>query len=477
VRASDGEDGGATKPSDEDALVDELQRSLPLEGEQPAWKRSAESQALPFWRERSTRREDLQFEHSRQHADLRRLDDQELGEKWGWVSKHRGRGLSSRDRAIQREVYARSLSVLDLYGLDWSPRASSWSIEALRGMGCRSTIARDVVALLELMIARGRMALRLSAPEARTLLGYSHSGWWLAIARLEDLGILKRIGTVKPNEDGPAPVQTSKNMYVLGPWWFEPLKGVTPLASALGLAGAREGKSSRAAQVTHHHVMHNRKERSRAHRTYVRDRNRRRHHGLEPRVTSTVAVLVEVERLATQRAAELETQRELRDRVRGQALMQGRGVTLGEPHVSDSQVDVPSSLNAEAAAVAQVDSENRGGIAREGLKRAVGGLCESKLELPSTKWSAIPKGKTEGNLILSQEPPTANKHPSPREKPDLGTKSGDKSGSRRASLGDRARALDGEARDRMPSSSNAVQLAYEGLFGNERDREASTRDA
>lgn len=466
------EDEEEPDPSGEvDALLAELQCPLPLEGDHqlPACKRSAESQALPTWHQRSTRREDLVFEHPPEHADLRRLGDQALGARWGWVSKHRGRGLSSRDEAIQREVYARCLGVHDLYGLDWSPRASASNIEALRAMGCGGPIARDVMALLELTIARGRMGLRLSAPEARTVLTWSISGWWKAIARLEELGVLVRVGSIKVNEDGPAPVQTDSNIYVLGPWWFEGIEGVTPLESALGLLAKREGKPTRAAKVVHERVMGLRRGRRRAHSTITRDRNRRRHHGLEPRATSTAAVIVEADRLARKRGAEIEAQRAAQDRERGRALMEGRGVTLRESR-ADVPLDVPSSQEAEAAAVAHVEAENRGDPRGAGsLRRAVRTLGEardSQDELPSTKWSAFPKGKIEGKLVLSRERDLARETSSTLDDPDLKTKAGDKSGQRNSSLGDRARALDGKARDRRPSQDDAVfRDAFASLFG------------
>jgi len=113
-----------------DALLAKLQRALPFEdGDKlPDCKRSAEELSLLTWQEKSTRREDETFEHPPElDAELRGMSDPKLGEAWGWMSKRRYRGLSDRDLAVQREVYARSLGMLDLYGLDRQPECGGQS--------------------------------------------------------------------------------------------------------------------------------------------------------------------------------------------------------------------------------------------------------------------------------------------------------------------------------------------------------------
>ena len=469
----DTEDAAEPKATGEtDALLAELQEALPFKlgkpGEEnlPACKRSAESQALPTWQERSTRREGDAFEHPPEQSDVRGLSDAALGERWGWLSKHRGRGLSARDEAVQREVYARCLGVPDLYGLDWNQAGSAYLRETLRKLGSRSEVARTIVALFELMVSRGRIALRLSAPDARMLFGWSLSTWWAAVARLEDLGMLCRVKSIKSGEHGASPVQADTNLYVLGPWWFASAgKDPTPLQTVLGLFAQRETRQPSAdAARAHHRLLLQRKERRRESNTVNRDRNRRRHHGLPAKATTTKTVLREAEAIAKRRQALEEKRSQGRDQARAQAMLRGESFGLGESRPALPPTPAEPSGAAEAAAQAYVSLRNSGLRAAGALlhreSRALcAGLVESQFELPSGFRSAIPKGKNAGKKSIADEPRPQPKPTPPRpesQPPDAPetlprTKAGDRSG-QDESLRVRTQALEGKVRTRrLPS--------------------------
>ncbi len=484
------EDALEEKPGETDVLLAKLQRALPFEAGLPACKRSAESQALPTWRERSTRREDEAFAHPPEHADLRGMPDAKLGELWGWMSKHRGRGLSARDEAVQREVYARSLGMLDLYGLDWAQGGSAYLREALRKLGTRSEIARTIVALFELMVQRERMALRLSGPDARTLCGWSLSAWWAAVARLEDLGVLRRVGGLKKSEHGEAPVQVDTNLYVLGPWWFASEgKEPTPLQTVLGLFAQRETRQpNREAARAHHRLLQQRKERRRASNTTNRDRNRRRHHDLPPKAVTSKAVLRETEALARRRQARDEAQKRGRDRARVQAMLRGASFGLGEHQADPPPCPSVSSEAAERAAQSLVRLTNSGlrpnsELLHQESRTLKDALEDLEIELPSGNRSALPKGKTEGNFVFTRETTPNLKRTSARleQPPPESTattsvaKASDKSG-KPSPLRDRARALDGRKptwRQGPPPKSGGktvidqIRDMYQKLYGNQ----------
>lgn len=469
----DAEDAEEPKATGEtDALLAELQEALPFKtgkpGEEnlPACKRSAESQALPTWQERSTRREGDAFEHPPEQADVRGLSDAALGERWGWLSKHRGRGLSARDEAVQREVYARCLGVPDLYGLDWNQAGSAYLRETLRKLGSRSEVARTIVALFELMASRGRIALRLSAPDARMLFGWSLSTWWAAVARLEDLGMLCRVKSIKACEHGASPVQADTNLYVLGPWWFASAgKDPTPLQTVLGLFAQRETRQPSAeAARAHHRLLLQRKERRRENNTVNRDRNRRRHHDLPAKATTTKTVLREAEAIAKRRQALEEKRSQGRDQARAKAMLRGESFGLGESRPALPPVPTEPSAAAEAAAQAHVSLRNSGlRAAGQQLHREsrvlCAGLLDSQFELPSGFRSAIPKGKNAGKNSIADEPRPKPKPASPRPEarpPDAPealprTKAGDRSGQDEP-LRVRTQALEGKVRTRrLPS--------------------------
>ena len=475
-----------------DALVEALQGSLAFEDSKPDCKRSAEELSLPTWHHKSTRREDAEFEHAAEHAvELRAMNDNELAEAWGWVTKRRYRGLSERDQGVQREVYARCLGLLDLYGLGRQPAVSAMLEEVLRSQGCRSAVALYIVGLLELMLVRGRMALRMSAADAHVLKGCAASTWWAAVARLEALGIVQRVRTVKPGEHGPAPVQRSTNLYVLGPWWFEgDVPNATPLAQTLGLlAKCTRREESRAAQAAQRQTLSPRKARRRAANTRSRDRNRRRHRALPPRVTSTPEIVRVTEVLARERQAAEEAAVKQESFERGQALMRG-DLEAASARLGDGaapEVLSPPFEALEAAAVAEVEAVNQGrprtGALRRELVRARPGSeagqpasrplvnCrpvsgrQSRRERPKEEFFSIRRSPPPPPA--AQPTPPAHQHPPPKT-------AGDRSPRTSGFLGDRARALDEGERpgsppwNEEPASMQAdpiIQRAFLASFG------------
>ena len=492
-----------------DALLEKLQRSFPFDdGRLPDCKRSVEELSLLTWQEQSTRREDPEFEHPAEFdAGLRALSDGELGEAWGWVLKRRYRGLSPRDEAVQREVYARCLGMLDLYGLDRQPAVSAMLTEVLRKQGCRSAVALYIVALLELMLVRGRLALRLSASDAYTLKGCAASTWWAAVARLEEMGILQRTRAVKSGEHGPAPVQRDTNLYVLGPWWFagrkngsgEPRPGTTPLEQALGLLNkCVYGEDSPAAAAAHRKTLAPRKARRRLRNTASRDRNRRRHRDLKPQVTTTPGVVRAADALARARQAEELAAADAHHHKRAQALLRGdlEGVGLGTGASPPSpELPVRSTEAAEAAAAAQVAAVNRGEPEGPALRREVAKIrgvrrvftlspsselvnCrpvsgrQSRRGRPKEKITSVDNGflPMPTPSAARTEPPTTSPNPQSSVR---ATKAGDKSSSE-GFRGARARALDGERPEEVlrgsePAASlqdaDFVQRAFAACFG------------
>ena len=483
------------EPSEVEALMAKLQRSLPFEEEAlPDCKRSAEELSLLTWQEKSTRREDVEFAHPAEYdGELRGMSDRELGEAWGWLTKRRYRGLSARDQAVQREVYARSLGILDLYGLVRQPAVSAMLEEVLRGQGCRSAVALYVVALLEVMLVRGRMALRMSASDAHVLKGCAASTWWAAIRRLETLGIVQRVRTCKPGEHGSAPVQRNTNLYVLGGWWFEgrkdahgdPVPGTTPLEQALGLQGkCVRREESPAARAATQRTLRPRRARRRAVNTRQRDRNRRRHRALPPRVSSTPEVARTADVLARARLETEGAAAEARDRRRAQALMRGEleaASVTGEPAALEVPLLPCGAL--EAAADTQVAQANRGEPEGEALRRELVRVMADPARGPEFNCRPVfgrqsRRGEPKEKFFFPNRPPL----PVPQSVPPPSltspqaspTKAGDTSASRNGSLGVRARALDGGSSLRGRSHGDepaslqddpVIQRAFMASFG------------
>ena len=452
-----------SEESEVDALVSKLQGSLALEGV-PDCKRSAEELSLLTWRDKSTRREDEAFEHPPEFDDeLRAMPDKKLAEAWGWLTKRRYRGLSERDQAVQREVYARSFGMPDLYGLGRQPAVSAMLEDVLRSQGCRSGVALYIASLLEKMIQQGRMALRLSAADARVLKGCAASTWWAAVAQLEGMGILERVHTAKPGEYGSAPVQRSTNLYVLGPWWFEgSTPGTTPLAELGGLMDkCTRQKDSRAARAALRKTRSARKARRRAVNARNRDRNRRRHHALPPKVTSTREVERVTEVLAREHEEATKAAALHDSRKRAQALMEGNleAARAGLGETTPPEVQAPSSEALEAAAVAQVQAVNRGEPGGDGLRLE---LVRARTGIRVARRASVPlgncrpvserqsrRGRREEEFNPIETPPlpslTYPKPPTPIPKTPR-SNVGDKPSCSKTSLGDRARALDGSAK-------------------------------
>lgn len=459
-----------TKKDDVGDLVASARRPLPFNEDAPvpACKRTAESQALPTWHARSTRREHASFDHPAEFAHVRAFDDAELSKRWGWLCKHRCRGLSDLDQAVQREIYARCLGYRDLYGLRYLPRASAWLVEALRAMGCRSTIAHTLVSLLELSVQRGRWAVRISAPEARSLYGWSLSGWWSAVARLEELGVIGRVRSPKDN-DGPEPVQVDTNLYVLGPWWVAAEEGgLAPLQAVVALLDPQSPKNE-----VHREVLVRRRERRRETNTATRDRNRRRGHALPPRVVSTRAVVQQVDRIAARVEKVQEREQRSFDLERARLMLRGqRSPALGERRVLAKAVFVDSS-DAEFAAASHVEASNKGESscvldAHFGVLRDAVSFLEA--QLPSEIATALPKGKIDRKkLSLGSPPPPFKANTSSQDLPTTArpssissTTSSDSSPSQQH-LGARARALD-DASNRRTQARQPFELFLRDKF-------------
>jgi len=353
-------------------------------------------------------------------------------------------------------------------------RCARWTLPALLSTG--------------LVASRGRIALRLSAPDARMLFGWSLSTWWAAVARLEDLGMLCRVKSIKSGEHGASPVQADTNLYVLGPWWFASAgKDPTPLQTVLGLFAQRETREPSAeAARAHHRLLLQRKERRRENNTVNRDRNRRRHHGLPAKATTTKTVLREAEAIAKRRQALEEKRSQGRDQARAQAMLRGESFGLGESRSALPPVPTEPSAAAEAAAQAHVGLRNSGlRAAGQQLHREsrvlCAGLLDSQFELPSGFRSAIPKGKNAGKKSIADEPRPKPKPASPRpeaQPPDAPdalprTEAGDRSG-QDESLRVRTRALEGKVRarvsERVPkvpgkTVSEQLRAMYSSIYG------------
>lgn len=492
-----------------DALLAELQSELSGEGDLPACKRQAESFAVPTWHERSERSHRLEFEQPAEFEALTSMPDKELSKNWGWTLKRRYRGLSKRDKAVQREVYARCLGHDDLYGRDLARAASDPLREQVRKLGCRSNVALHIVGLLETAVTQGRMGVRLSAPEYRSLTGHTLSVWWYAVAKLESLGIVQRVGAVKSGTKryGGAPVQKDTNLYVPGPWWFEAGKGESwsPLEAALGLfAKVRRLSSPKAlrtaAKKAHENLMGNRRKRRRETNTASRDRNRKRHHDLGPKVTSTPEVEAAADALAKRRQAEAQAQETEDARQRARALMRGESVPLGdaaEPQASRAPQAAPDASKAEAAAQTVVSLRNAGvkakrslgSILRQAVERLGAGSSPPAEDAADVDVNCRPKfgrqsrrGRRKEELLSSVEPQPPPKTPTQApDKPPATLKTpvsrpgaGDKSAHERPDC-DRARALDGKGSDSDGASLTGSALrgpdffrqAFTGLFGHD----------
>ena len=484
-----------------DALLAELQSELSGEGDLPACKRQAESFAVPTWHERSERSHRLEFEQPLEFEALTSMPDKELSKNWGWTLKRRYRGLSKRDKAVQREVYARCLGHDDLYGRDLAPAASGPLRERVRKLGCRSGVALYIVGLVETAVTQGRMGLRLSAPEFRTLTGHTLSVWWYAVGKLESLGIIERVGAVKGGTKryGGAPVQKDTNLYVPGPWWFEAGKGETwsPLEAALGLfAKVRRLSSPKAirtaAKKAHEGLMGNRRKRRRETNTASRDRNRKRHHDLAPKVTSTPEVEAAADALAKRREAEAQAHEVEDARQRARALMRGESVPLGdaaEPQTPRAPQAAPDASKAEATAQAVVSLRNAGvkakrslgSILRHAVERLSAGSSPPTEDVVDVDVNCRPKfgrqsrrGRRKEELLSSvepQPPPKAplrepDRPPATLKTPVSRPGAGDKSGPEHPACV-RARALDGKG-----TASAGAGLTGSALRGPEFFREA-----
>ncbi len=269
-----------------------------------------------------------------------------------------------------REWSARAISLGDLYGRDRRPQASDVLIERLRDLGIRSHVAALIVGTLELALVRRRNGVRLSAPEARSLWGCAQSTWWYAVKLLEVNGVLERVGTCKPNPKGGAPVHTDSNCYVPGPWLLESVEAI------LGLFQGRDDERAQAAGEAHRELLGARKARRRATRSQVRDRNRRRNHALQPRVTTTRKVERVAEKLEARHQVLRNQAEQMKALERARAALQGAELRLG---VSPTEVENQPSEECEAlesAAVVHVARVNAGDV-------------EHELELPSEIASAL----------------------------------------------------------------------------------------
>lgn len=347
-------------------------RSLP-EPRPAAARRRAEEMAPSCWHVRSTRDDSL-VTHSEETSFLAGLSDRKLALRLGYARKHKHRGLSEVDLAAQDEWRARALGFAYLYGRDREPVAQAWLLAELSELGFRShaAIARRILGLLELAIVKGRNGLCLSAPDYRVLYGGSLSSFWVAVARLEEEGVLERVEMSKPHESGRGPkTHRDANCYVPGPWLRKRIPAV------LGVQGRCQGGHQQEGQHARAALRGRLKARRRLHMTHVRDRNRERLHGLDPLLFTTPSTEHAVDLLAMSVVAAAE--RCVDERVR--SMFEGGPVELG------------ASLEDAYEPFLTAEAEQAFGASLEQYLGAVnGGLPESllKLELPSGFLTALP---------------------------------------------------------------------------------------
>ncbi len=156
-------------------------------------------------------------EHPDGFGFVREMTNPELADRLGWLYKHRGRGLSELDVAVQREWTARALGVGYFYGRDRDPALPPQLVELV---GRRAPVRRLVLAVLCVSMLKRTNGVCISAPEAFMLWGVPASTWWNVIAWLEERGLLVRLRRWKNNASErhtDAPVQLVANWYGPGP--------------------------------------------------------------------------------------------------------------------------------------------------------------------------------------------------------------------------------------------------------------------
>jgi hypothetical protein len=236
-------------------LVDELQEGLRFHGERPAY-------AVPDLRyvdalETTACR--AYCEHPPGLEHVARMSTAELATRIEWVHKHRGRGLSDLDRAVQEEWQARALGLGYFYG-----RAEPWLPPQLVELaGRRAPVRRVILAALCLSIVKRANGVHLSAADAQRLWSIAPSTWWSAIAWLEARGLLVRLRSYKPN-DGHG----RSSLVQFGSNWYGPAPELVAIVDrVLAAFGASSPAAIEAEQArAHDELLEARRARARAQR-------------------------------------------------------------------------------------------------------------------------------------------------------------------------------------------------------------------
>ena len=247
-----------------DAVYAELQQGLRFDGTRPAYEVPDLSAIAELPIEARA-----YCEHPPEHARVETMDSAELAERLNWLFLHRGRALSSLDRAIQREWCARALG----YGYFYARQQPWLPVQLVELVGGERAFKRRIVfaALCQALVKRAN-GLHISAPEAESLWGISESTWWAVIAWLEARGLLVRLRQFKntpKREKGQSPVQLDANWYGPGPVLLQQRARVL---AAYGDKRAAEEDRTR----EHERLIELRRSRRRVRRRRDRERERRR---------------------------------------------------------------------------------------------------------------------------------------------------------------------------------------------------------
>lgn len=247
-----------------DAVYAELQQGLRFDGTRPEYEVPDLSAIAELPIEARA-----YCEHPPEHARVETMDSAELADRLNWLFLHRGRALSSLDRAIQREWCARALG----YGYFYARQQPWLPVQLVELVGGERAFKRRIVfaALCQALVKRAN-GIHISAPEAESLWGISESTWWAVIAWLEARGLLVRLRQFKntpKREKGQSPVQLDANWYGPGPVL---LQHRTRVLAAYGDKRAAEEDRAR----EHERLIELRRFRRRARRRRDRERERRR---------------------------------------------------------------------------------------------------------------------------------------------------------------------------------------------------------
>ena len=198
----------------------------------PRGKRRPQAEAINVW---------VRSGRSRSHAGdptLEQLSDHELLKAALGVAKHRSRGLSERDHAVQREwAWARALPWWLVQALGAVSRATP-AEQAILAIARAGETAKRLVGLVLAAHRRGYNGVALSCTQAVAAgVATSRASWWRAVEWLQAAGVLARTLTWKDprNNRSGAPVDRDRNHYALQ-------------AAAGALVGMTKGETAKAAR-------------------------------------------------------------------------------------------------------------------------------------------------------------------------------------------------------------------------------------